>query len=236
LASAKAQTQDPYSFRCVPQVHGASLDAISYCQKIVTREINAVTDNPNIFEAEDIIVSGGNFHGQPLALALDFLSIALAELGSISERRTFKLLDGTRNLPLFLVQKAGLHSGLMIPQYTAASVVSQNRQFAVPAVTDNITSSNGQEDHVSMGANSATKCYKVVKNLETILAIELFVATQAFDLRKQQAREGLVSSPIIEKVVAEYRKTVGFVANDRILHYDMVASRNFISEKLIKLL
>ncbi len=233
---AKQQTQDPYSFRCVPQVHGASADAIWYCQKIVNREINAVTDNPNIFEAEDLIVSGGNFHGQPLAMALDFLSMALAELGSISERRTFKLLDGTRNLPLFLVQEAGLHSGLMIPQYTAASVVSQNRQLAVPAVTDNITSSNGQEDHVSMGANSATKCYKVVKNLETILAIELFVATQAFDLRRKQAKVSLKSSPIIEKVVAEYRKNIDFVAKDRILHHDMLASRNFINEKLIKLL
>ena len=232
----KEQTQDPYSFRCVPQVHGASLDAIAYCEKIITREINAVTDNPNIFEDEDLIVSGGNFHGQPLAMALDFLSVALAELGSISERRIFKLLDGTRGLPLFLVKEAGLHSGMMIPQYTAASVVSQNRQLAVPAVTDNVTSSNGQEDHVSMGANSATKCYKVVENLETILAIELFVATQAFDLRRQQANEGIKSSPIIEKVVAAYRKEVGFVNKDRILHYDMVASRNFIKQKMIKML
>ncbi|MGB1204830.1 MAG: histidine ammonia-lyase [Chitinophagales bacterium] len=236
VLTPKEQTQDAYSFRCVPQVHGASLDAISYCQKIINREINAVTDNPNIFEAEDLIVSGGNFHGQPLAMALDILSMALAELGSISERRVFKLLGGERNLPFSLIQEAGLHSGLMITQYTAASVVSQNRQLAVPAVIDNITSSNGQEDHVSMGANSGTKCYKVVQNLETILAIELFVATQAFDLQKKQAKVNLKSSPIIEKVVAAYRKEVDFLDKDRILHHDMVASRNFISNKLINLL
>jgi histidine ammonia-lyase len=160
----KNHVQDPYSFRCIPQVHGASKDTIAYVTRIFETEINSVTDNPNIFLEEDCIISGGNFHGQPLALGLDFLSIAIAELGSISERRTYQLISGLRGLPAFLVDDPGLNSGLMIPQYTAASIVSQNKQLATPSSVDSIVSSNGQEDHVSMGANGATKCFKIIEN------------------------------------------------------------------------
>src|SRR5690606_11820650 len=172
----KQHVQDPYSFRCIPQVHGASKDAIEYVKRVFKTEINSVTDNPNVFVQDDLILSGGNFHGQPLAITLDFLGIALAELGSISERRTYQLISGLRDLPPFLVKKPGLNSGFMIPQYTAASIVSQNKQLATPASVDSIVSSNGQEDHVSMGANAATKVLQIVDNLERILAIELMNA------------------------------------------------------------
>ncbi|WCM42333.1 histidine ammonia-lyase [Flavobacterium sp. CBA20B-1] len=220
----KKHVQDPYSFRCIPQVHGASKDAIEYVGRVFKTEINSVTDNPNIFVEEDVIVSGGNFHGQPLALALDFLGIALSELGSISERRTYQLISGLRNLPPFLVNNPGLNSGFMIPQYTAASIVSQNKQLATPASIDSIVSSNGQEDHVSMGANAATKTLKIVENLERILAIELFNATQALEFRRPGK-----SSDFIENFVLEYRKVVPTVQNDRILHYDIQKSIQFLN-------
>jgi histidine ammonia-lyase len=189
----KQQVQDPYSFRCIPQVHGACRDAIDYCKSIVEKEINGVTDNPNIFVEDDLIVSGGNFHGEPLALTLDFLAMALSELGNIAERRVYRLLSGARNLPEFLTPNPGLNSGLMIPQYTAASIVSQNKQLCTPASVDSISSCNEQEDHVSMGANAATKCLRVVENIEKILAIELLTAAQAFEFRRP-----LKSSKIIE--------------------------------------
>ena len=221
----KKHVQDPYSFRCIPQVHGASKDAIEYVEKVFKTEINSVTDNPNIFVDEDIIVSGGNFHGQPLALALDFLGIALAELGNISERRTYQLISGLRGLPPFLVTNPGLNSGFMIPQYTAASIVSQNKQFATPASIDSIVSSNGQEDHVSMGANAATKTLKIVDNLERILAIELFNAAQALEFRRP-----LKSSDFIENFVSQYRKIVPMVQEDRILHYDIQNSIDFLNK------
>lgn len=217
------QTQDPYSFRCVPQVHGASKDAINYCLKTFETEINAVTDNPNIFPDDDLIISAGNFHGQPLALALDFLCLALAELGSISERRTFQLISGTRGLPPFLVKEAGLNSGLMIAQYTAASIASENKQFCTPASADSIVSSNGQEDHVSMGANAATKCLRVVENLERILAIELLTAAQALAFRRP-----LKSSTKIEQLFHFYRMQVSFNENDRLLSKDIEKSIAFI--------
>lgn len=220
----KKHVQDPYSFRCIPQVHGASKDAIDYVEKVFKTEINSVTDNPNIFVDEDLIVSGGNFHGQPLALALDFLAIALAELGNISERRTYQLISGLRNLPPFLVNNPGLNSGFMIPQYTAASIVSQNKQLATPASIDSIVSSNGQEDHVSMGANAATKTLKIVENLERILAIELFNAAQALEFRRP-----LQSSEFIENFVAAFRKEVPTVQEDRILHYDIQKSIQFLN-------
>lgn len=220
----KIHVQDPYSFRCIPQVHGASKDAIEYVEKVFKTEINSVTDNPNIFVDEDLIISGGNFHGQPLALALDFLGIALAELGSISERRTYQLISGLRNLPPFLVNNPGLNSGFMIPQYTAASIVSQNKQLATPASIDSIVSSNGQEDHVSMGANAATKTLKIVENLERVLAIELFNAAQALEFRRP-----MKSSNFIENFVSEYRKVVPTVAEDRILHYDIKNSIRFLN-------
>ena len=219
----KQHVQDPYSFRCIPQVHGASKDAIDYVKRVFKIEINSVTDNPNIFSDSDQIISGGNFHGQPLALALDFLAIALAELGSISERRTYQLISGLRGLPAFLVENPGLNSGFMIPQYTAASIVSQNKQLATPASVDSIVSSNGQEDHVSMGANGATKALRIMDNLETILAIELMNATQALEFRRP-----LQSSEFIEMFVKSYRGEVSTVHEDRILHYDIINTVRFL--------
>jgi histidine ammonia-lyase len=220
----KKHVQDPYSFRCIPQVHGASKDAIDYVKNVFTTEINSVTDNPNIFMETDEIISGGNFHGQPLALALDFIAIAFAELGSISERRTFQLISGLRNLPAFLVDNPGLNSGLMIPQYTAASIASQNKQLATPASVDNIVSSNGQEDHVSMGANAATKALRVIENVERILAIELLSASQALEFRRP-----LQSSAFIEQFLKSYRQEVPFVKEDRILHYDIEKTVHFLN-------
>ncbi len=228
IEQEKQHVQDPYSFRCIPQVHGASKDAIEYVKKVFKTEINSVTDNPNIFEASDLIISGGNFHGQPLAIALDFLAIALSELGSISERRTYQLISGTRNLPAFLVNNPGLNSGFMIPQYTAASIASQNKQLASPASVDSIVSSNGQEDHVSMGANAATKCFKIVENLQRILAIELMNASQAIEFRKP-----LKSSEFIEMFLMSFRETVPLVTEDRILHYDIQNAVEFLDSFMI---
>ena len=223
-AREKKNVQDPYSFRCIPQVHGASKDAIDYCRQIVENEINAVTDNPTVFVAENDVVSAGNFHGQPLALSMDFLSIALAELGSISERRVYKLVSGTRGLPSFLVADPGLNSGFMIPQYTAASIVSQNKQLCVPASVDSIDSSNGQEDHVSMGANAATKLYRIIENCYSIQGIELMSAAQAMEFRKEK------SSPKIEKLRAAYRKEVAFVREDQFLHPLIQKSIDFLKQ------
>ena len=224
ISQEKKHVQDPYSFRCIPQVHGASKDAINYVKKVFTTEINSVTDNPNIFIESDEIISGGNFHGQPLALALDFIAIALAELGSISERRTFQLVSGLRNLPAFLVDNPGLNSGLMIPQYAAASIASQNKQLATPSSVDSIVSCNGQEDHVSMGANGATKALKVMENLERILAIELMNASQAFEHRRP-----LKSGDFIEIFLKSYRSEVPLVREDRILHFDIVKTVTFLN-------
>ena len=224
----KVQVQDQYAFRCIPQVHGASKDAIEHINKIFTTEINAVTDNPNVFAEEDLILSGGNFHGQTLAIHLDFLAIALAELGSISERRTYQLISGQRNLPAFLVSNPGLNSGFMIPQYTAASIVSQNKQLCTPASVDSIVSSNGQEDHVSMGANAATKCLRVVKNLERIVAIELLNASQALEFRRP-----LKSALKIENYIASYRELVPFVTKDRFLHDDIENSVLFLNKTAV---
>jgi histidine ammonia-lyase len=220
----KTQVQDPYSFRCIPQVHGASKDVITHCTKVFLQEINSVTDNPNIFPDEDLILSGGNFHGQPLALSFDFMCMAMAEIGSISERRTYQLLSGQRNLPLFLVKNPGLHSGLMIPQYTAAGIVSENKQLCTPASVDSIVSSNGQEDHVSMGANAATKCLRVLNNVERILAIELLTAAQALDFRRP-----LRSSKAVEMVHQSFRNKVSFNESDRVLSEDMHASISFLN-------
>ena len=219
----KKHVQDPYSFRCIPQVHGASKDAIDYAITIFEREINAVTDNPTIFPETDEIISAGNFHGQPLAITLDLLGIALAELGNISERRTYQLIGGRRGLPPFLVANPGLNSGFMIPQYAAASVVSQNKQLASPASVDSIESSNGQEDHVSMGANAATKGFRIVENLEKILGIELFNAAQAFEFRRP-----LKSSEIIENVLASYRQIVDFIEDDKFMQPEIEKSIKFI--------
>jgi histidine ammonia-lyase len=219
----KQQVQDPYSFRCIPQVHGASKDAIAHVRDVFMREINSVTDNPNVFPDDDLIVSGGNFHGQPLALALDYFAIAMSELANISERRTYQLISGQRNLPLFLVKEAGLNSGFMIPQYTAAGIVSENKQLCTPASVDSISSSNNQEDHVSMGANAATKAYRVLMNAEKVLAIELLSAAQALDFRRP-----LKSSERVEEVIAAFRKQVSFVKQDRVLHDDMKQAVAFV--------
>lgn len=219
----KTHVQDPYSFRCIPQVHGATKDTVNFIEKTIETEINSVTDNPTVFPDDKLIISAGNFHGQPLALGLDFLAIAMAEIGNISERRTYQLISGKRGLPSFLVAKPGLNSGFMIPQYTAASIVSQNKQYCTPASVDSIESSQGQEDHVSMGANAAVKAYKVVENIEKILAIELLNAAQAIEFRRP-----LKTSAILEQFVSEYRKHVKFVENDRVLFYDIQNSITFI--------
>ena len=223
FAQEKTAVQDPYSFRCIPQVHGASFDVFRQVEETITTEINSVTDNPNVFPEEDKIISGGNFHGQPLAMALDYLCLAIAELGSISERRTYKMLSGTRNLPAFLVKNSGLNSGLMIPQYTAASIVSKNKQLCTPSSVDTISSSNGQEDHVSMGANAATKCYTVLKNVQRIIGIELLTGSQALEFRKP-----LKSSDTLEEFIAAYRKIVPFIEEERVLHNEIEASTKFL--------
>lgn len=222
-SSEKTNVQDPYSFRCIPQVHGATKDTLTFVNKTFKTEINSVTDNPNIFIKEDKIISGGNFHGQPLALALDYTSIAMAELASISERRTYQLVSGLRDLPSFLMENTGLNSGFMIPQYTAASIVSQNKQLATPASVDSIVSSNGQEDHVSMGANAATKCLKVVENVETVLAIELLNASQAIEFRRPKK-----TSPFLESLLDSFRQSVPFVDEDRLLANDIHESIAFL--------
>ncbi len=221
----KINVQDPYSFRCIPQVHGATKDTIDYAGRVFITEINSVTDNPNIFYEDDEIISGGNFHGQPLAFAFDFLKIALSELGNISERRTFQLVSGQRGLPDFLVKNPGLNSGMMIPQYTAASIVSANKQLATPASVDSIVSSNGQEDHVSMGANAAVQAYELIQNLKHILAIELFNASQALFFREPKR-----SSPFIMSFLKAYRSEVPFVEKDQFLHRDIVKSISFIKD------
>ena len=223
----KEQVQDPYSFRCIPQVHGASKDALRFFESVVTTEVNAVTDNPLVIHEEDLIVSGGNFHGQPMALQLDFLAIAMAELANISERRTYLLISGQRGLPPFLAPSAGLNSGFMIAQYTAASIVSQNKQYCTPASVDSIVSSNGQEDHVSMGANAATKLYKVLQNVQRVLAIELLCAAQAIDFRRPAT-----TSSVLEKIYTAFRSEVSFMDKDRVLHEDMIKAELFLNKNL----
>lgn len=220
----KIHVQDPYSFRCVPQVHGASRDAVTYIKSVFENEINAVTDNPTVFPETDDVISAGNFHGQPLAISLDFLAIAMAEIGSISERRTYKLIGGERGLPPFLVANPGLNSGFMIPQYTAASIVSKNKQLCTPSSVDTIDSSNGQEDHVSMGANGAVKAAEVVGNVETVLGIELLNAMQAVELR---GTSGMASAIIA--IHADYRKHVAFLTEDCELYTFISKSKEFVS-------
>jgi histidine ammonia-lyase len=222
----KQSIQDPYSFRCLPQVHGATKDTFDYVLGIFLKEINSVTDNPNIFPGDDLILSGGNFHGQPLALGLDFLSIAMSELANISERRIYQLISGQRGLPMFLVKNPGLHSGFMIPQYTAAGLVSENKQLSTPASVDSISSSNNQEDHVSMGANAATKCLRIIENVEKVLGIELLTAAQAIEFRRP-----LKTSPVLEQLLSDFRKEVSFNEEDRVLRNDIMKAIKFVRER-----
>jgi len=225
MREEKKHVQDPYSFRCIPQVHGASLDAIGYAAAVFRNEVNAVTDNPTLFPHDDLILSGGNFHGQPLALSLDFIGLALAELGNISERRVYRLISGERNMPAFLVVNPGLNSGFMIPQYTAASIVSQNKQLCTPASVDSIESSHGQEDHVSMGANAATKTYRILLNLERLLGIELMCACQAMGFRDYRR-----TSPVLRQLFADFTREVPFVENDVLMYTEMQKAIHFIQK------
>lgn len=224
----KQYVQDPYSFRCIPQVHGTVKDTIDYVTSAVDVEVNSATDNPTVCPDDDIIISAGNFHGEPIAMPMDFLAIALCELANISERRIYKLVSGTRGLPSFLVANPGVNSGFMITQYTAASVVSLNKTLSTPSSVDSIPSSQGQEDHVSMGANAAIKLYKVVLNTERVLAIELFNAAQALDFRRP-----LKSSPAVEALHDSYRKVVPFIVDDEVMYPHIAKSVEFLrGEKL----
>lgn len=223
IEKPKTYVQDPYSFRCIPQVHGTVKDTIEYVRSVVDVEVNSATDNPTVCPDEDIIISAGNFHGEPIAMPMDFLAIAICELANISERRIYKLVSGTRGLPSFLVANPGVNSGFMIPQYTAASIVSLNKSLATPSSVDSIPSSQGQEDHVSMGANSAIKLYKVVLNTERVLAIELFNAAQALDFRRP-----LRSSEIIETIHNNYRKVVPFIVDDEVMYPHIAHSIDFL--------
>lgn len=223
IKQPKTYVQDPYSFRCVPQVHGAAKDTINYVKSVIDTEINSATDNPTVCPDEDLVISAGNFHGEPIALPIDFLAIALNELANISERRIYKLVSGTRGLPSFLVANPGLNSGFMITQYTAASIVSLNKSLCTPASVDSIPSCQGQEDHVSMGANAAIKLYKVALNTERVLAIELFNAAQALDFRRP-----LKSSPAIEEIHAAYRKAVPFISEDEVMYPHIETSVQFL--------
>lgn len=223
IKQPKVNVQDPYSFRCIPQVHGACKDTIAYVHSVIDIEVNAATDNPTVCPDEDLVISAGNFHGEPIAQPMDFLAIALCELSNISERRIYKLVSGTRDLPSFLVAKPGVNSGFMIPQYTAASLVSQSKMYCTPASADSIPSSQGQEDHVSMGANAATKLYQVVLNTEKVLAIELFNAAQALQFRRP-----MKSSPAIEAIFEAYRREVPFIENDEFMAPHIARSIEFL--------
>lgn len=225
ISRAKAHVQDPYSFRCIPQVHGAVKDAMNHVTDVLHVEINSVTDNPTVFPDQDMVVSGGNFHGEPLALAFDYMGVALHELGNISERRVAQLILGHRGLPEFLVAKPGLNSGFMIPQYAAASMVSQNKMYSWPASCDSIVSSNGQEDLVSMGANAATKLHKIIDNLKLIAAIELMNAAQGIDFRRP-----LKSSPYIEEVMKNFREHVPFVEDDVVMEDYIKKTMEFLDK------
>lgn len=228
IKQPKVNVQDPYSFRCIPQVHGAVKDTIAYVNSVIDTEVNSATDNPTVCPDEDLIISAGNFHGEPIALPIDFLTIAMSELANISERRTYKLVSGTRDLPSFLVANPGVNSGFMIPQYTAAAIVSQSKTLCMPSSADSIPTSQGQEDHVSMGANGGTKLYKVVLNTERVLAIELFNAAQALEFRRP-----LKSSPIVENIFEKYRKVVPFIDEDRVMYPHIAKSVDFLKNESV---
>tara|TARA_B100001765_G_C19503074_1_gene340690 strand:- start:902 stop:2401 length:1500 start_codon:yes stop_codon:yes gene_type:complete len=219
------RVQDPYSIRCTPQVHGASRNALNHLKELVTIEINSVTDNPIILD-DNSTISGGNFHGQPLALALDYLKIAASEIGNISDRRSYLLLEGLHGLPPMLTENPGLNSGFMITQYTTAALVSENKSLCFPASADSIPTGMGQEDHVSMGSISARICLEVINNLEKILAIELLHAAQSLEFR----RPNKFSLPI-EKTLSKIRKNVKKLEGDRVLNIDIEVMINLIENK-----
>ena len=223
-----SRVQDPYSIRCIPQVHGASRNAFKHLKKLATIELNAVTDNPILLNEEEII-SGGNFHGQPLAMALDYCSIAASELGNISDRRCYLMLEGKYGLPRLLTEKGGLNSGFMIPQYTTAALVTENKSLCFPASADSIPTSLGQEDHVSMGSISGRKFNQILGNLEKILAIELMYAAQALEFRG-----GIKCSALIQENYQLLRNQVLKLEEDRLLKEDiqtlikMIQNQTFI--------
>lgn len=219
------RVQDPYSLRCIPQVHGATRNAWLHLKELVVCELNAVTDNPIIFDAEHTI-SGGNFHGQPLALPLDYTGFAAAEIGNISDRRTYLLLEGKNGLPVLLMKNTGINSGFMIPQYTSASLVSENKAYSYPASADSIPTSLGQEDHVSMGSVSARKTLMIIENLEKILAVELTCAAQAFDYRRP-----LKSGKILEACHNHIRTRIDHAETDRVFSDDIQKAQEMIQNK-----
>ena len=221
MSEHKDSVQDPYSFRCIPQVHGATKDTVDFFKNTIITEVNSVTDNPNVFVKEEEIISAGNFHGQPLALAMDFLAIAL-ELGSISERRTYLLISGNVDCLHIYYPLQVFILALWIPQYTAASI-SQNKQLCTPASVDSITSSNGQEDHVSMGANAATKLYRIIQNTERILSIELMTASQAISFRDKH------SSEFVQYFLQSFRKEIPIIDSDQIMHVHMKNALSFLT-------
>jgi histidine ammonia-lyase len=227
-STEKPRVQDPYSFRCLPQVLGASYQAIRHAHDVVTTEINSVTDNPIIFPDDDLIISGGNFHGQPLAIVLDYMAIALSEMGAISERRVYKFMAGGPGFPPYLAAEAGLNSGFMIAQYAAAAIASANKQLCSPASVDSIDSSNGQEDHVSMGANAAVKCIEVLRNVNRILAIEWCTSAQALEFQRPKS-----SSVIIEKRWHLLRQKIAFVPIDRDLGQDLRAAEELLWQEIL---
>ena len=227
------RVQDAYTLRCAPQVHGASRDAINHVKNTITREMNSVTDNPLLFPDKGKVLSGGNFHGQPLALTLDYLGMAVSELGNISERRTARMVDGSLNngLEMFLTPHGGLNSGYMISQYTAASLVAENKVLANPSSTDSIPTSANQEDHVSMGSISARKVRNIVENVENILAIELITAAQAVDMRSRDPLHDLgKGSKIIYNAI---RERVPELKEDRILYSEVKEVQEMIHNKII---
>lgn len=226
IRGQKVHVQDPYSFRCVPQVHGAVKDTLRYVKSVIDIEINSATDNPTVCPDEDLIISAGNFHGEPIALPIDFLSIAMSELANISERRIYRLVSGLRGLPDFLVANPGLNSGFMITQYTAAACVSLNKSLAMPSSVDSIPSCQDQEDLVSMGANAAIKLQRVIQNTERVLAIELFNAAQALDFRLPKK-----SSPTLMAVRDAFRERVPFISDDVVMYPLIENAIQFLRER-----
>ncbi|MBR6014800.1 MAG: aromatic amino acid lyase, partial [Firmicutes bacterium] len=240
------KVQDPYTQRCLPQIHGASRDAINYVYEAVSREINAVTDNPIVFPDDDEVISGGNFHGQPMALAFDFLKIAISELANVSERRTERLVNPalSEGLPAFLTKEGGLNNGYMIAQYAAASMVSENKVYDHPACVDSIPTSANQEDHVSMGATSARTAAMVLDNAQKVIGIELSAAAQGIWLRQEMGEHGIDNLAPATKAVYDYIRTKEApIEEDVIMEYvladfdEMVKSNAILeaAEKVVKL-